>query len=278
MVKGEEIEDESEESSDRRSSEDDTSDSDKEEVRCKPVYVQKKDRLTIREREREEQRQRKLEEEIIRKAEMRRRESLRMVETCVKNMIFEQKSNDSDPQGLLEVNTDDDNEEDEYEGWKLRELKRMKKEREEREIVKREAAETERRRYMTEDERRRELRNVPSIATNKSIKGKFKFMQKYYHKGAFYMEKEEKLYKRDYSAATLEDNFDKTVLPKVMQVKNFGRSGRTKYTHLVDQDTTEFEEPWSLDTAQNLKFHINHAAGMMPTFERPSTKSKSRHV
>ena len=37
--------------------------------------------------------------------------------------------------------------------------------------------------------------------------------------------------------------------PLSKQVKNFGRSGRTKYTHLVDQDTTSFDSPWALGSA-----------------------------
>jgi microfibrillar-associated protein 1 len=47
---------------------------------------------------------------------------------------------------------------------------------------------------------------------------------------------------------------DKTVLPKVLQVKNFGRSGRTKYTHLKDQDTTVADSPWARDTKIRKKF------------------------
>ena len=57
-------------------------------------------------------------------------------------------------------------------------------------------------------------------------------------------DEEDELFRRDFGQATLEDHFDKTVLPKVMQVKDFGRAGRTKYTHLVDQDTTEVS-PWA---------------------------------
>lgn len=84
------------------------------------------------------------------------------------------------------------------------------------------------------------------------------------------------MFKRDFSSATLEDHFDKTILPKVMQVKNFGRSGRTKYTHLVDQDTTQLDSPWAADTAQNLKFYNNQAAGMRQQFDKPTKIMKKR--
>ena len=76
----------------------------------------------------------------------------------------------------------------------------------------------ERLRTMTEEERRAELRNNPKQITNKAAKGKYKFLQKYYHRGAFFMDKEEGVYRRDFSGSTLEDKFDMTVLPKVMQV------------------------------------------------------------
>ena len=276
MVKEDEVAIKSENSSSEESSEDETSDSE-EEVRCKPVFVRKRDRLTTQEREREEIVLKTLEIEEIRKAEMRRKESLRMVESCVKETLQEEQGNEKEAQALLEIETDDDNEELEYDAWKLRELKRMKKDREDKEGRRREEAETAYRRNMTDAERRQEFRNAPKIVTNKSTKGKYKFMQKYYHKGSFYMEKEENLFKRDFAKATLEDHFDKSVLPKVMQVKNFGRSGRTKYTHLLAQDTTEFDSPWALDTPQNIKFQLNHAAAMKSNFERPSSRAITKN-
>ena len=149
----------------------------------------------------------------------------------------------------------------------------MKRDKEEREALAREAAEIERLRNLTEEERAMELKSNPKQITNKGFKGKYKFLQKYYHRGAFFMHDEEKLYIRDYSSATLEDQFDKTVLPKVMQVKNFGRSGRTKYTHLVDQDTTKTDAAWAVDTAQNNKFNYQRG-GMKQHFDKPTLKKK----
>jgi microfibrillar-associated protein 1 len=78
---------------------------------------------------------------------------------------------------------------------------------------------------------------------DQSEKKKWKFLQKFYHKGVFYMDSssvgaESDVRKKDYSEPTLEDRIDKEKLPQIMQVKNFGKKGRTKYTHLVDQDTT----------------------------------------
>eukprot|EP00092_Neocalanus_flemingeri_P007434 GFUD01008028.1.p1 GENE.GFUD01008028.1~~GFUD01008028.1.p1 ORF type:complete len:495 (+),score=242.56 GFUD01008028.1:91-1575(+) len=238
-------------------------------ARLKPVFVRAKDRLTIQEREREELKARQAEREAARAAEERRRQTLRMVEDEVRKSTMADRKEDGDTLGMDEVNTDDENDEVEYETWKVRELKRLKRDRDEREDVTKEQQELERMRNMTEEERRAELKANPKIVTNKASKGKYKFMQKYYHRGAFYTHEEDELLKRDYSGATLEDKFDKTVLPKVMQVKNFGRSGRTKYTHLVDQDTTQFDAAWSQESATNQKFLQAHAGGMKQQFNKP---------
>lgn len=101
-------------------------------------------------------------------------------------------------------------------------------------------------------------------------------MQKFYHRGAFFLDKDEDLYKRDFAQATLEDHFDKTILPKVMQVKNFGRCGRTKYTHLVDQDTTQFDSPWYSETTSNTKFHTERGGGMKQIFDKPSASKRKK--
>ena len=221
------------------SSEEETdSEEEEQEARLKPVFVRAKDRLTIQEREREEARARQVEKEAVRSAEERRRQTLRMVENEVRKQHAAEKKTDGDTIGFDDINTDDENDEVEYEAWKVRELRRLKRDREEREAFHKEQQELERFRNLTEDEKREEMKLNPKQITNKADKGKYKFMQKYYHRGAFYMDEEEGVLKRDVSHATLEDKFDKTVLPKVMQVKNFGRSGRTKYTHLVDQVKT----------------------------------------
>ncbi|XP_035730114.1 microfibrillar-associated protein 1-like [Vespa mandarinia] len=242
--------------------------------RLKPVFVRKKDRITVMEKEKEAMKQKQVEIEAKKLAEERKRQTFRMVEEAIRKETQVNKTNNEQEGKLEDVCTDDENDEVEYEAWKLRELKRIKRDREEREQIEKERLEIERIRNMTEEERRQEARLNPKVITNKAAKGKYKFLQKYYHRGAFYLDKDDNIFKRDFSGATLEDHFDKTILPKVMQVKNFGRSGRTKYTHLVDQDTTQFDSPWISETAQNLKFHNNQAAGMKQVFERPSLKKR----
>ncbi|XP_053721365.1 microfibrillar-associated protein 1 [Synchiropus splendidus] len=248
-----------------------TDSEDEAEPRLKPVFIRKKDRVTVAEREAEELRQRELEAEVKRQQEERRRYTLKIVEEEAKKEFEENRRSLA---ALDALDTDGENEEEEYEAWKVRELKRIKRDRESREAMEREKAEIERFRNMTEEERRLELRNNGKLITNKAIKGKYKFLQKYYHRGAFFMNEEEDVYKRDFSAPTLEDHFNKTILPKVMQVKNFGRSGRTKYTHLVDQDTTSFDSAWAQESAQNSKFFKQKAAGVRDVFDRPTVQKR----
>uniref|UniRef100_A0A1A9V5T4 MFAP1 domain-containing protein n=1 Tax=Glossina austeni TaxID=7395 RepID=A0A1A9V5T4_GLOAU len=106
----------------------------------------------------------------------------------------------------------------------------------ERETAEREQLVVDCMRTLTDEEHRQNLR----VITNKADKGKYKFLQKSYHRGAFYLNEENNILKRD---ATLEDHFNNTILSKVMQIKNSAKCGRIKYRHLVDQVTTKFDSP-----------------------------------
>lgn len=216
----------------------------------KPVFVPKSERDTVADRERLEAEERALEESVKRRLEERKVETKQIVvekiredEEILKNLEVEANAAD--------VDTDDEvNEVEEYEAWKVREIARIKRDREAREAMLKEKEEVEKVRNMTEEERREWERKNPKPAS--APKQKWRFMQKYYHKGAFFQSEvddvaatagSDGIYGRDFSAPTGEDKMNKTILPKVMQVKHFGRSGRTKWTHLVNEDTTDWNNP-----------------------------------
>lgn len=148
-----------------------------------------------------------------------------------------------------DIDTDDEADEaKEYEAWKNREIERIKRDR----MTRLREGEIEKVLNMKGEERmERETGNSKPLAKH----NKMKFMQRYYHRGAFFQEKADDgsqmsglddIYKCDFSAPTGEDKMDKSILPKVMQVKQFGRRGRVKWTHLVSEDTTDWNNPYIL--------------------------------
>ena len=143
--------------------------------------------------------------------------------------------------------------------WEVRELLRILRDYDEKAEAEREAAELERRRNMTDEERLQE-----DIASGRYRKpgeqrrskidgdggdGKSKEGMRYYHRGAFYMD-EDTLQEAgsddvrhkaaDYArAATGDEIFDRTKMPDIMRVKKFGFAGQTRYKGLAKEDTTD---------------------------------------
>lgn len=127
-------EEEKSESSESESSEyEEESESEEDnEPRMKPLFVRKRDRATIAEKEKEAAKQRQVEYEAKKVAKERRRQTLKLVEDSVKKDLEKAKPESSEP-NIDDVCTEDENDEVEYEAWKLRELKRIKRDREEKE-------------------------------------------------------------------------------------------------------------------------------------------------
>ncbi|KAI6230113.1 MFAP1 domain-containing protein [Aphelenchoides fujianensis] len=216
----------------------------------------RRDRVTLIEAEEEEKRMEALAIEEEKRKEERKQESVRIMEETLKREEEMKKQKKADETELASVNTDDENEEVAYE------------------LLAREQAEVEKIHRMTEEERQEYARLNPKIVTNKAEKGKMKLLQKYFHRGAFFLDQEDEILKRDFTAATGDDEFDKSILPKVMQVKNFGKASRSKWTHLTAEDTTDHQGVWATETPISSKFVTKQAAGMKNVFERPAAKKR----
>lgn len=146
---------------------------------------------------------------------------------------------------------EDDSSEDEkytsselaHEKWKLRELARIQRMRDARHKFEEEKREVLRRRNMTAAEIEAENERLGTDHNQRKQQTAYNFMQKYYHRGAFYQDDDQDLKQRDFNLPTGEDKADKSILPELMQKRMgaFGRKGNSKWTHLAQEDTTNFD-------------------------------------
>lgn len=192
-------------------------------------------------------------EKIAAEEERRRQEKANeMLQAQIEKDMAERAANrrawdDDDEAIAADVDdTDDVDPEAERAAWKLRELKRVKREREVIEVAEKEREEVERRRNLSAAEREAEDKEyIEAQKAEQEGKGQMGFMQKYFHKGAFFQgeggEAEEAAKRRDIMGARYADDaVNRELLPQYMQIRDMtklGRKGRTKYRDMKTEDT-----------------------------------------
>lgn len=246
-------------------------------ILLKPVFVPKGARQTLpgeEDEEAAEERERLKQEERKREAHSLLAEYIRMERSAVKT------GGEEDVEGGVTTgafnprsvdDTDGLDEAAEFQAWRLRELLRIRRDRDEREACEREQIELERVRNLTEEEKR-EIDRAKEAEWEAKPKGEYRFLQKYYHKGAFFGDMDDAVVQRDYTAPTGADLQNKEFLPESMQVKNFGKRGRTKWTHLTAEDTTDFHTGWGHRKNESNYRLVGRMAGMRGDLDRPSAK------
>ena len=153
----------------------------------------------------------------------------------------------------------DENDEDEFDKWRIREITRLKRdeqEKREQEILQ---LETARRKKMNDEQLQEENKRIGKNAD--TLKSDYKYMQKYYTSFSFFQNSEDPVFKRDYNIATGFDTFDKSAAPTIMQARGneFGKKGKSKYKDLVSEDTNVFERNWRENTFLSQKMRQKQA-------------------
>lgn len=227
--------------------EDEVEEEENDDMLYRPIFKEKDTRETIKELVRREEQEIHMQEMEEKLKAQKKLETKKLVIKYIKEDLNQKSVFNEEENCEMPNDTDDPDDLEEYEQWKLRELKRIKKQAEEDEIKLKEKIEIERRRNLTDEQRKEENIRLGSDDTLRPFKSKLKFLQKYYHKGAFFsnerQENMEHVFNRDYNLPTWEDKIDKSNLPAILQ-KRRGlqfKKGQTKYTHLTAEDTSNFD-------------------------------------
>lgn len=190
------------------------------------------------------------------RAERRKMESRALVAktvAAVSNAATEEDDMDEESGGATNKPPHDDdtlNPEAERDAWEIRELLRLLTAMDQLKQQERERLEYERRKNMTPEEILQhdiETGRYQAPGSGRDAGTSGKYMQRFYHRGAYYMAEDEwdnddvRHKAAEYAkSATGEDKIDRSTLPKVMQVKGFGFARQnTRYQGLAKEDTTD---------------------------------------
>jgi microfibrillar-associated protein 1 len=219
-------------------------------VMAKPLFVPKHKRQTTVTAEEQEQTE-LLEKQLLQKQQEKRKlESRKLVAAVVADSsitIEEEEEEEGGGATNPMPNDEDVGDENERDAWEVRELQRLLEEEDAALVLKQEQEDYEQRKLLTDEERLQEDIAAGRYHRPGQAKQQGEYMQRFYHRGAFYMDEDQwdeddirhkaKEYAR---AATGEDKIDKRNLPAVMQVKKFGFARQnTKYKGLAKEDTTD---------------------------------------
>lgn len=238
-------------SSDESSSD---SSSEEEQIMAKPIFVPKHKRNLIQSEEKkweEEEARQQREKDLDKKRKMESRLMVAKQMAAVNDSVHDDDM-DEESGGATNVPPNDDDEVDrgkERDAWELRELGRLLLAMDQQKRREMEELEYQRRRQMTDEQCLLEDTKAGRYqAPGSSRQGQptGNFMQRFYHRGAYYMDEEEwdesdVRHKAAHYArsATGDDKIDKTQLPDVMKVKSFGFANQTRYKGLANEDTTD---------------------------------------
>jgi microfibrillar-associated protein 1 len=241
-------ESEDDEDEDEESESEDSSSEDEKPVRARPVFLKKGQRDVANGNEHGAVSRKKPEDDLWAEEQARKKER---ADAMIQEELEKQaqlkaagKKYWDDEDNIVDDvdDTDDVDPEAEYAAWKLREIKRLKRDQDAIVAAEREREEIERRRNLSKEERDAEdTIFIDAQKEEREGKGTMGFKQKYFHKGAFFTDDLGELGKRDIMAGRYEDDFQmKEALPEYLQkrdITKIGKKGSTRYKDMKSEDT-----------------------------------------